>query len=137
MSSTTSRRSITEPAATVISAVSVPRRFNAPRHEAGVCLSDRGQSTAYKSRRFAKLLCRLGIKHVRTRPYAPRTNGKAERFIQTLLCEWIYPSSDHRARELQPWMFHYSFQRPHSATEHRPPITRLGFDGNNVLSKYS
>ena len=102
-------------------------------------MTDNG--SAYRSRRFAKLLRRLGIKHIRTRPYTPRTNGKAERFIQTLLREWayafIYPSSEHRARELQPWMYHYNFHRPHSATSHRPPITRLGFDGNNVLRNYS
>lgn len=102
-------------------------------------MTDNG--SAYKSRRFAKLLRRLGIKHIRTRPYTPRTNGKAERFIQTLLREWayafVYPSSDHRAQELQPWMYHYNFHRPHSATSHRPPITRLGFEGNNVLRNYS
>jgi transposase InsO family protein len=65
------------------------------------------------------------------------TNGKAERFIQTLLREWAYayryPSSLHRAYELQPWMHHYNFHRPHSAVSHRPPVSRLGFDGNNVL----
>ncbi len=102
-------------------------------------MTDNG--SAYKSRRFARLLRRLGIRHIRTRPYTPRTNGKAERFIQTLLREWayafIYPSSDHRARELQPWMYHYNFHRPHSATSHHPPITRLGFDGNNVLRNYT
>src|ERR1700744_1386497 len=61
-------------------------------------MTDNG--SAYKSKRFAKLLRRLGIKHKRTRPYTPRTNGKAERFIQTLLREWAYayryPSSDVR-----------------------------------------
>ena len=92
-------------------------------------------------RRFAKLLRRLGIKHIRTRPYTPRTNGKAERFIQTLLREWayafIYPSSQHRTSELQPWMHHYNFHRPHSAVSKKPPATRLGFDGNNVLRNYS
>ena len=102
-------------------------------------MTDNG--SAYKSRRFAKLLRRLRIKHIRTRPYTPRTNGKAERFIQTLLREWayafVYPSSDHRAQELRPWMYHYNFHRPHSATSHRPPITRLGFEGNNVLRNYS
>jgi transposase InsO family protein len=101
-------------------------------------MTDNG--SAYKSRRFAKLLRRLGIRHIRTRPYTPRTNGKAERFIQTLLREWayafVYPSSEHRSRELLPWMYHYNFHRPHSATSHRPPITRLGFDGNNVLRNY-
>jgi transposase InsO family protein len=101
-------------------------------------MTDNG--SAYKSRRFAKLLRRLRIKHIRTRPYTPRTNGKAERFIQTLLREWAYayryPSSQHRADELPPWMHHYNFHRPHSATEHKPPACRLGFDGNNVLRNY-
>jgi len=102
-------------------------------------MTDNG--SAYRSRRFAKLLRRLSIKHVRTRPYTPRTNGKAERFIQTLLREWayafIYPSSTHRTNELQPWMYHYNFHRPHSAVSKKPPATRLGFDGNNVLRNYS
>jgi len=102
-------------------------------------MTDNG--SAYRSRRFARLLRRLRIRHIRTRPYTPRTNGKAERFIQTLLREWayafVYPSSDHRTRELEPWMYHYNFQRPHSAVSHRPPITRLGFEGNNVLRNYS
>ena len=102
-------------------------------------MTDNG--AAYRSRRFAKVLRRLGIKHIRTRPYTPRTNGKAERFIQTLLREWAYaftyPSSSHRDRQLQPWMYHYNFHRPHSATSHRPPTTRLGFEGNNVVRNYS
>jgi transposase InsO family protein len=102
-------------------------------------MTDNG--SAYKSRRFAKLLRRLGIRHIRTRPYTPRTNGKAERFIQTLLREWAYayryPSSQHRTDELQPWMHHYNWHRPHSAVSHRPPASRLGFDGNNVLRNYS
>ena len=102
-------------------------------------MTDNG--SAYKSRRFAKLLRRLRIKHIRTRPYTPRTNGKAERFIQTLLREWayafVYPSSKHRTDELQPWMYHYNFRRPHSAISKKPPATRLGFDGNNVLRNYT
>ena len=102
-------------------------------------MTDNG--SAYKSRRFAKLLRRLGLRHIRTRPYTPRTNGKAERFIQTLLREWAYayryPTSQHRAAELQPWMHHYNFHRPHSATSHQPPASRLGFDGNNVLRNYT
>jgi len=102
-------------------------------------MTDNG--SAYKSRRFAKLLRRLGLRHIRTRPYTPRTNGKAERFIQTLLREWAYayryPSSEHRAAELLPWMHHYNFHRPHSAVSHRPPASRLGFDGNNVLRNYT
>lgn len=101
-------------------------------------MTDNG--AAYKSRRFARLLLRLKIKHIRTRPYTPRTNGKAERFIQTLLREWAYAycysSSEHRGSELAPWMHHYNFHRPHSATEHLPPAARLGFDANNVLRNY-
>ena len=101
-------------------------------------MTDNG--SAYKSRRFAKLLRRLKIKHLRTRPYTPRTSGKAERFIQTLLREWAYayryPTSEHRAQELAPWMHHDNFHRSHSATAHKPPATRLGFDGNNVLRNY-
>ncbi|QCB44663.1 IS481 family transposase [Hydrogenophaga sp. PAMC20947] len=102
-------------------------------------MTDNG--SAYRSKRFTKLLRRLKIKHQRTRPYTPRTNGKAERFIQTLLREWayayVYPGSDVRASELQPWMIHYNFRRPHSATEHRPPASRLGFAGNNVVRNYN
>ena len=102
-------------------------------------MTDNG--AAYKSRCFARLLHRLNIRHIRTRPYTPRTNGKAERFIQTLLREWAYaycyPTSDDRAVELAPWMHHYNFHRPHSATSHLPPATRLGFDGNNVLRNYT
>ena len=117
------------------------RRLASPR------LTSRGRwpatdnGAAYKSRRFTKLLRRLKIKHLRTRPYTPRTNGKAERFIQTLLREWAYayryPTSAHRSDELVPWMHHYNFHRPHSATNHLPPATRLGFDGNNVLRNYN
>jgi len=63
------------------------------------------------------LLLRLGIRHIRTRAYTPRTNGKAERFIQALLRKWayafIYPNSDARAIELERWMYHYNFHRPH------------------------
>ena len=101
-------------------------------------MTDNG--SAYKSKRFAKLLRHLQIWHIRTRPYTPRTNGKAERFIQTLLREWayafVYPNSDARAHELGPWMHHYNFRRPHSATSHRPSASRLGFDGNNVMRNY-
>lgn len=75
-------------------------------------------------------------------PYTPRTNGKAEHFIQTLLREWAYayiyyPNLDARTAELLFWIQHYNFYRPHSATSSKPPATRLGFDGNNVLRNYS
>lgn len=102
-------------------------------------MTDNG--SAYRSKKFAKLLRRLGIKHLRTRPYTPRTNGKAERFIQTLLREWayayVYPNSDARTAELPFWIQHYNFHRPHSATGNQPPATRLGFGLNNVVRNYT
>lgn len=101
-------------------------------------MTDNG--SAYRSKKFAKLLRRLKIRHLRTRPYTPRTNGKAERFIQTLLREWAYaytyPNSDARTAELPFWIQHYNFYRPHSATGSKPPATRLGFAGNNVVRNY-
>lgn len=102
-------------------------------------MTDNG--SAYRSKKFAKLLRRLKIRHLRTRPYTPRTNGKAERFIQTLLREWAYaytyPNSDARACELPYWIIHYNFHRPHSATGNIPPVSRLGFTGNNVVRNYT
>jgi transposase InsO family protein len=101
-------------------------------------MTDNG--SAHRSHLFKSHLAESGHTHIRTSPYTPRTNGKAERFIQTLLREWAYayryPSSQHRADELPPWMHHYNFHRPHSATEHKSPACRLGFDGNNVLRNY-
>ena len=100
-----------------------------------------GNGAAYRSRRFARLLRRLKLRHIRTRPYTPRTHGKAGRFIQTALREWAYaychPTSEHRAQERAPWMLRYSFHRPHSAANHLPDATRIGFDGNKVLGNYS
>jgi len=102
-------------------------------------MTDNG--SAYRSKQFARLLRRLGIRHLRTRPYTPRTNGKAERFIQTLLREWayayVYPNSDVRTAELPFWIQHYNFHRPHSATGNNPPANRLGFRLNNVLRNYT
>jgi len=74
--------------------------------------------------------CReLELRHLRTRPYRPRTNGKAERFIQTLLREWAYgqvfQTSAHRTAALEPWLVHYNFTRPHGALSHKPPGSRL------------
>ena len=82
--------------------------------------------------------CRLlGVRHLRTRPYRPQTNGKAERFIRTMLGGWaygpIYASSAQRTAALDRWLWHYNHHRRHSALGHQPPINRL----NNLLGTYS
>lgn len=83
----------------------------------------------YTQRQYAQALTTLGIQHRRTRPYTPRTNGKAERFIQTALREWAYAkpyrSSRARAGALGPFLAHYNTARPHTAHHYRPPCTRL------------
>jgi transposase InsO family protein len=86
--------------------------------------------------------CReLGIRHLRTKPYTPRTNGKAERFIQTCLREWAYaeayPTSIARTSALSHWLHHYNWHRPHSALNSLPPITKLGLEGNNLLNLHT
>jgi transposase InsO family protein len=83
----------------------------------------------YTRRRYAELTAALGLRHLRTRPYTPRTNGKAERFIQTALREWAYAkpyrSSAQRAGALGPFLTTYNTTRPHTAHGRRPPISRL------------
>ncbi len=90
-------------------------------------MSDNGAN--YRSRVIAALCAQLNIRHVFTQPYRPRTNGKAERFIQTLLREWAYAASystsSHRLRALPAWINYYNHQRPHGALGHRPPASRL------------
>jgi len=95
----------------------------------------------YTSKAFQAACRKLGLKHVRTRPYTPRTNGKAERFIQTALREWAYakayPTSRHRADELAPWIHQYNWHRPHGGINHVVPISRLGRDKDNLLRLHS
>ena len=102
-------------------------------------LTDNG--ACYRSRAFARLLRRLGLKHKRTRPYTPRTNGKAERFIQTALREWAYArsyaSSDQRAAHLNHWLHQYNWHRPHASLGYQPPITRIPMALNNVMGLHS
>jgi transposase InsO family protein len=87
------------------------------------------------------IACRaLGIRHIRTRPYRPQTNGKAERFIRTLLGGWaygaIYRDSSERTAALNGWLWYYNHQRKHSALGHKPPIARLN-ERTNLLGTYS
>mgnify|MGYP003576691738 FL=1 len=102
-------------------------------------MTDNG--SAYQSRAFAAACLRLGVRHLRTRPYTPQTNGKAERFIQTCLREWAYAatyaSSVQRSDALQDWLHHYNCHRPHSALGGRPPISRLPLGQNNLLKLHS
>jgi transposase InsO family protein len=102
-------------------------------------MTDNG--SCYRSRAFAKACRRLGIKHIRTKPYTPRTNGKAERFIQTCLREWAYAraylNSNQRAQELPFFIHRYNWHRPHAAVGGKPPISRLGLTENNLLRLHS
>jgi len=90
-------------------------------------LTDNG--SCYIARDFAAACARLTIKHRRTRPRRPRTNGKAERFIQTMLREWayaaVYKTSTQRALALRPWLDYYNQRRPHGALSHPAPASRL------------
>lgn len=98
-------------------------------------MTDNG--SAYVSRLHASACRELQLKHLRTQPYRPRTNGKAERFIQTLQREWaygrIFQTSADRTAALQPWLNHYNFTRPHGALSHKPPGSRV----TNVAGNYS
>jgi transposase InsO family protein len=90
-------------------------------------MTDNG--SAYRSHAHAIACRQLGIRHLRTRAYRPQTNGKAERFIQTLLREWAYAraysSSTERTNTLGTWLTYYNSHRPHGALKHRPPASRL------------
>jgi transposase InsO family protein len=101
-------------------------------------LTDRGST--YRSRLFAQACRQLDLQHRFTRPYRPQTNGKAERFIQTITREWAYArpydSSDHRAACLPLFLHDYNFHRPHSALHYLPPSSRLPKTADNV-SRYN
>jgi transposase InsO family protein len=101
-------------------------------------MTDNG--SAYVSAVHA-LACRaLGIRHLRTRPYRPQTNGKAERFIRTMLGGWaygaIYRNSSERTAALEGWLWRYNFKRPHGSLGRRPPAARLA-ELNNALGSYT
>jgi len=103
--------------------------------EVEALLTDNG--SAYRSAVHA-IACRaLGIRHLRTRPYRPQTNGKAERFIRTMLGGWayaaIYRTSSERTAALDGWLWHYNHRRRHSALSHKPPATKV----TNLLGSYT
>jgi transposase InsO family protein len=122
-----------------VTAIAFLRRAVAWFAERGVSvervMTDNG--SAYVSHAHTAACRRLGLRHLRTRPYRPRTNGKAERFIQTLLREWaygqIYGSSAERTAQLPRWLDHYNYKRPHGALGHNPPGSRL----NNLVRNYT
>jgi transposase InsO family protein len=91
----------------------------------------------YKAFDFRDACRDLGLKHIRTRPYTPKTNGKAERFIQSALREWAYAHaythSDRRTDELPRWLHRYNWHRPHGSLDAKPPISRLGLSEDNLL----
>jgi transposase InsO family protein len=97
-------------------------------------MTDNGVS--FRSHRYAKALRMLKIKHLRTRPYTPKTNGKAERLVQTALREWAYARayqhSDQRAAELPYWLHRYNWHRPHGSLKGNTPISRLGLTEDNL-----
>ena len=98
-------------------------------------MTDNG--SCYKSKAFARACRQLGLKHIKTKPYTPQTNGKAERFIQTALREWAYATafehSEQRRQALLPWLHRYNWHRPHASLAKKAPISRLGLTGNNLL----
>jgi transposase InsO family protein len=108
-------------------------------HQLGIrirrVLTDNGP--CYQSRPFRAACQKHGIVHIRTRPYTPRTNGKAERFIQTALREWAYahayPTSEHRRQHLPCWLLQYNCHRPHASLSGASPISRAGSNRNNLL----
>jgi transposase InsO family protein len=124
-----------EKAATIVAFLTRASRFFA-RYGIQIerLLTDNGPG--YRSALHAVACRQLGIRHLRTRPYRPQTNGKAERFIRTLLNGWaygaIYGSSGERTTALDGWLWHYNHRRRHSALSHQPPVSRT-----NLLGSYT
>jgi transposase InsO family protein len=102
-------------------------------------MTDNG--SCYRSKLFRTACKQRGLRQVFTRPYTPKTNGKAERFIQTALREWAYAraynNSDQRSAELVYWLHRYNWHRPHGSLKANTPISRLGLAGNNLLRLHS
>ena len=102
-------------------------------------MTDNG--SCYKAFDFRHACHDLAIRHIRTRPYTPKTNGKAERFIQTALREWAYAQaythSDRRTGELPRWLHRYNWHRPHGSLDAQTPISRLGLSEDNLLRLHS
>jgi transposase InsO family protein len=98
-------------------------------------MTDNG--ACYRARDFKATCQELSLKHIRTKPYTPRTNGKAERFIQTALREWAYaqayPTSRQRAEELPVWLHRYNWHRPHAGIKCKTPISVLQLSEDNLL----
>jgi transposase InsO family protein len=124
---------------TAASAIAFLRRALAffARHGVRVerVMTDNG--SAYRAHKHRLACQRLGLKHLFTQPYRPRTNGKAERFIQTLTRSWahgrLYANSAERTAALDAWLDHYNFTRPHGSLSHKPPGSRL----TNLPGSYS
>jgi transposase InsO family protein len=102
-------------------------------------MTDNG--ACYKSFAFRDACREFGLRHIRTKPYTPKTNGKAERFIQTALREWAYAQaythSDGRTAELSVWLHRYNWHRPHGSLKAKTPISRLGLSGDSLLRLHS
>jgi transposase InsO family protein len=102
-------------------------------------MTDNG--SGYVSKAFRHACAALGLKHIRTRPYTPRTNGKAERFIQTALREWAYARayehSKQRASELPRWLHEYNYFRNHMALDGNTPMSRIKVAVNNVCRHHT
>ena len=98
-------------------------------------MTDNG--SCYKAFAFRNACKALRLKHIRTRPYTPKTNGKAERFIQTALREWAYArsysNSEQRARQLPNWLHRYNWHRPHGSLKANTPISRMRLTEDNLL----